>query len=380
MNKICKTILIICLFCSCTKVGQEVYPPERMAAVPEVDWAKAADAAQAALITQFYSKSQHYFLQNNNGHEGFNYWWNAHALDVYVDAYNRTKDAGYLSKMKDLLHGSYVKNGNKYLNSFYDDMEWWALACLRAYEATGDPEYKNVAEELWGYIKKGWTEVKNGGIMWASGPTTKDSKNACSNAPAVIIAARLYQLDKKEDDLLWAKKIYTWMRTYLVEPERGIVWDAYGNTKESDTYTYNQGTFLGAGLELHLITGKQSYLDDALRNANYVMNDRLRFSPSGILKGENSGDGGLFKGIFIRYMVQLLMKGGLDDYTKELYAKYLVANGTSLYTKAIRLPEHTFGTDWATRPTTGISDCSVQLSGIMLFEAIDELKRKQFLK
>lgn len=371
-------LLIVICFLSCRKDKISVTPPELVAPPVVVDWAKAADDAQIALDVQFYNTTQNYYNQNNDGHFGFNYWWNAHALDVHIDAYKRTKDARYLTKMKALLKGCYVKNGNTYKNTFYDDMEWWALACLRAYDATGDIEYKQAADQLWGWIKVGWTTVKNGGIMWASG--SPDSKNACSNAPAAIIAARMYQLDKKADDLVWAKKIYTWMKTYVVEPARGVVWDAYGNTSEGALYTYNQGTWLGAGLELYLITQEQSYLDDAVRNANYVMNDAVKFSPNGILKGENSGDGGLFKGIYIRYMAQLLLKNVVDDYTKELYLKYLKQNGQSLYTKAIRTPENIFGSDWATKPNTKVGDCSVHLSGVMLFETLDELKRAEILK
>lgn len=365
-----------CLF-SCSKKEMGITPPE---VIPDVvvNWSEAADQSHTALDAQFYNTQSNYYNQNNNGHTGFNYWWNAHALDVLVDAYNRTKDAKYLAKMDNLLAGCYAKNGNTYWNTFYDDMEWWALACLRAYDATKDEKYKTMARQYWTWIKVGWSEVKNGGIAWASG--SKDSKNACSNAPAVIIAARLYQLDNNPDDLVWAKKIYTWLKTYVVEPKRGLVYDAYGNPKESDMYTYNQGTWIGSGLELYQITKQQSYLDDAVRNANYLMNDEVKFSPSGVLKGENTGDGGLFKGIFIRYMGQLVLRGVLDGYTQGLYVKYLERNGKSLYSKATVSPENIFGPDWANRPTSKVSDSSVQLSGIILFETLDELKRAGLLK
>lgn len=373
-------MLLICLCLitlGCEKQVSSTYPPEVIATDGPVDWSKTADAALKALDVQFYNTSQDYYNQDNDGHKGFNYWWNAHALDVFVDAYSRTKDAKYLTKMKVLLKGCFVKNGNTYKNTFYDDMEWWALACLRAFEATGDSEYKQVADQLWTWIKIGWTPVKNGGIMWASG--SPESKNACSNAPAAIIAARMYKLDKKDDDLIWAKKIYIWMKAYLVEPARGLVWDAYGNTNEGNIYTYNQGTWIGAGLELYLITKDKVYLQDAVRNANYLMNDQVKFSPAGILKGENSGNGGLFKGIFIRYMAQLLLKNALDDYSKQQYVRYLNNNGLSLANKATKMPENIFGPDWVKKPTNPESDCSVQLSGIMLFEALHELKRANIL-
>ena len=154
-----------------------------------------------------------------------------------------------------------------------------------------------------------------------------------------------------------------------------MVWDGYGNTSETAIYTYNQGTWLGGALELYTITKDEQCLKDAIRNANYVINDLQKFSPNGILKGENTGDGGLFKGIFIRYFTQLIMLGNLDAYTKSLYTKYLKNNGESLLGKATKLPEYLFGPDWVTMPTAVKLDCSVELSGLMLLEALDQLKR-----
>ena len=337
------------------------------------NWAVSGDSAQKALNIQFWSLDEKYYNQDNNGHKGFNYWWNAHALDVLVDGYNRTKDPAYTAKMNELLNGMYKKNGNKWTNNFYDDMEWLALASLRAYDATKDSKYKDLTDLLWTAIKGGWTTVKGGGIMWEK--NSPNSKNACSNGPAMILACRLYKLNGVADDLDWAKKIYNWQRANLVEAARGVVWDGYGNTSEGAIYTYNQGTWLGGALELYTITKDIQCLKDAIRNANYIINDMQKFSPNGILRGENTGDGGLFKGIFIRYFTQLILLGELDSYTKSLYLKYLQHNGESLLGKATKMPEFIFGPDWVTMPAAVKQDCSVELSGIMLLEALDQLKR-----
>ena len=126
---------------ACKKSDSEPVEPE---VTPPVvyEWAKWADSSQNALNMQYWSVNEKYYNQDNNGHTGFNYWWNAHALDVLVDGYNRTRSPAYIAKMDALLDGMYKKNGNKWTNNFYDDMEWMALACLRAYDATGDIKYK----------------------------------------------------------------------------------------------------------------------------------------------------------------------------------------------------------------------------------------------
>jgi predicted alpha-1,6-mannanase (GH76 family) len=347
---------------SCNKKSSSNPDPVTPPVIPPisttVSWAEVADNAQAALTTQYWSVTNRYFYQNNDGNSGFNYWWNAHALDVLVDGYNRTHNSKYLTQMQNLMAGVKAKNNNTMQNTFYDDMEWMSLAALRAYAATNDVFYKTTAVQLWEWIKPGWTTVNNGGIMWASG--SPNSKNACSNAPAAIIAARMYQLDKNPDDLAWAKKIYDWQKTYLIDATRGLVWDGYGNKNEGNIYTYNQGTYIGAGVELYKITKEIAYRDEAVRNADYIIGNQLKFSPNGILKGENTGDGGLFKGIFIRYLSQLIIYGDLDN-------------------KATRKPEYVFGPDWVTLPSGNVSDCSVHLSGLMLFETLDELKRLNLL-
>ena len=338
------------------------------------NWSKAADSAQQALTTQFWSTEEKYYKHNNDNNTGFDYWWNAHALDVLVDGYIRTKDPAYIARMKDLLTGMHKKNGDKWENNYYDDMEWLAIACIRAYEATKDTTFKNLARELWAMIKTGWSDVHGGGIMWAK--DHPNSKNSCANGPAIIIAARLYKLNKNIDDLNWAKKIYNWQNATLIDSTRSLAYDNYNNRKESAMYTYNQGTWLGGALELYTITKDKQYLQAAIRNASYVISDTQRFSPNGILKGEGSGDGGLFKGIFIRYFVQLIQQGRLNNYTKSLYLKYLKDNGESLLTKATLRPGYLFGTNWVSMPASPKEDCSIQLSGIMLLEALALLNVK----
>jgi predicted alpha-1,6-mannanase (GH76 family) len=360
---LCFKLFLFLTLCNCTALRSQT---------GSINWSKSADSAQQALTTQFWSTEEKYYKHDNDNNPAFDYWWNAHALDVLVDGFIRTKDQRYKTRMDELLTGMFKKNGNKWENNFYDDMEWLALACIRAYDATDDIKYKDLAQTLWTMIKTGWTDIHGGGIMWAK--DHPNAKNACSNGPAIIIAARLYKWNKNKEDLNWAKKIYNWQRANLIDTSRGVVYDGYGNTKETAIYTYNQATWLGGALELYTITNDKQYLQVAIRNVNYVINDRQRFSPNGILKGENSGDGGLFKGIFIRYLAQLIVQGNLDSYTRSLYVKYLQANGESLLTKATLRPIYLFGTTWSSMPASSKMDCSIQLSGIMLLEALAQLK------
>ena len=74
--------------------------------------------------------------------ENFYYWWQAHVLDVLVDAYKRTGKPVYADRMEAFSRSLYKYNGHTFTHNYYDDMEWTALALLRAHQATGSEWYK----------------------------------------------------------------------------------------------------------------------------------------------------------------------------------------------------------------------------------------------
>lgn len=355
------------------KSRQSVQPIE--VHVNDSYWSSIADTAQSALVKHYWSSDGQYFIEDHSGNTSFNYWWQAHALDVLCDGFYRTQDHDYIHLMSKLHEGIQIKNGGTFINDFYDDMEWLALACLRAYDLSNDVKYKNTAEILWADIKTGWNEAMGGGICWRKSQT--GYKNTPANAPACILAARLFQINQNPEDLEWAVKINNWLKQNLVDPETGIVWDGInrkgdGKIDKDWKFTYCQGVFIGAGLALFKVTNERSYLDDAIRTANYVVSDPY-FSPDRILRGEGSGDGGLFKGILVRYLIQLIKEGNLDQTTQAKYVNFLKKNGESLWNKATKKPAVLFGTSWSELPV-GSTDCSTQLSGIMLLEGVAKLE------
>lgn len=339
-------------------------------------WAATADSLQKAMYNTFLATDGKHFIQNKEKNT-FHYWWNAHALDVLVDGYVRSKNKDYVTHMRALLEGILKQNHDSLPNEYYDDMEWLALSSLRAYNATGDISFKQATETLWKNIQGGWNANQGGGIAWRK--TQLDYKNTPANAPACILAARLYQSDHKAEDLTWAKNIYTWLKGSLVDTSTGLVWDGKNRTGNGQIdknwkFTYNQGIFIGAALELYKITGEQAYLNDAILTTNYVLNEP-GFAPNGILKPEGSGDGGLFKGILIRYMALLAQEKKLPADKRTAIVQFLKRNAESLYSKGVLRPAMLIGPDWTTAPKPESTvDLSTQLSGIMLLEIAARLK------
>lgn len=353
-------------------------PPPPPVAPRTFLWVPIADSAQAALLP-FYKPQAQIFSVNNQSVAWCQYWPTAHALDVLVDQYLRSPSPSLKDRMAQVVAGLKASNGNTYINFYYDDMEWMALAALRAYGATNELAYKDLALLLWADIKNGWSSDLGGGIWWRK---DNSSKNAPSNLPAAILAARLYRQFGNAADLQWAQRIYTWQKTHLYEPSSGWVQDnitAAGVKNTTWRFTYNQGTFIGAALELYLITGQQLYLDDALQATDYTLNSgQLTNASLGILKDEGGADGGLFKGIFVRYLTRLMVEGNLPQTRRAALAQAMLTNARTLWLSATKQNVLLFGSNWAAT-ITGANDFTNQLSGVMLMECMAELSAKGLL-
>lgn len=370
-----KKLIIMCLACvavlsSCEEDYNNIVVTDNRYAI---DWNAAADSSSTGLISNFWNSTSNYFNYTATGTE-FHYWPQAHGLDVLLDAYERTKDESYKSYFDKWFTGVKAKNGNTFLNFFYDDMQWNALSMLRAYNATDDEKYKTATIVLWEDIKTGWNDKGGGGIAWNKGEL--NSKNACSNGPACILAARLYQQFNDAADLEWATKIYNWEKEVLFNPSNGAIYDNLNaSTGVISNYisTYNQGTFIGSAVELYKITGEKTYLNDAVKAANYTIN---KLTANRILNTEGNADLALFKGIFVRYFTQLIQTPGLDAATKKRFVLFLKYNANELWYTGTNKQYVVFKSDWKSAPYfLSETELNAQLSGSMLIEAAALLKK-----
>ncbi len=363
-------------------------------------WNKMAEGMSRALITHFWGANfagypdRYYF---NYGSDLSNmatnhYWPQAHAIDVVVDAYLRTSDHYYLDFYPLWWVGAPKFNfsgrpDDRWWNVFVDDMEWIVLAQLRMFETTKNEAYFAKARQMYNdWIWPTWGPEDeapwHGGITWKT--DIKKSKNACSNGPAAIIAARMYSMFDQVSDhgkkpkqayLDEAVKIYGWLRDHLYDPAEGKVCDninASGNISRA-VYTYNQGTFIGAAHELYKITGIKQYLDDAVKAADYVIEKMS--NNEGVLSNATSGDGGLFHGIFFRYFVKLINEPDLEIAIRGKYHRYITNCATTMADQGVNHETMLYGGNWHKTPVQGEAvSLTPQLSGCMLMEAMCVLK------
>lgn len=376
--------------------GEKVDPdPEAYLATPyKIDWAAAADSTTYVLTHRFMDQTRCTFwnteedrLQNS----GNCYWPQAHAMDVVVDAYLRVKetDAERKTQYERYMSSWHRNKANNWAggqwrgsagfgNEFTDDSEWIILTLIRMFEATGEQKYLDDAVTTYKEtVISRWTDDENGGgLRWCM--TSPNSKNACSNGPAVVIAAKLYRLTQEEQYLADAKRIYAWLSSTLFNPETGAVADNMaGGTAQGIPLSYNQGTFLGGAHLLFQITGDKKYLRDALKACDYNMSSAMTVDR--IMRNEGTGDNALFKGIFIRYATLLANDTKVDADKRREIANFITYNANTCWTKGINKVSDDwslfFGGIWSEVRTEFGGSLNEQISASTLIEAMNVLKR-----
>lgn len=334
-----------------------------------------AENMQQALQNIFMSADQSYYKFNSTSDNDpyvYGYWVTAHALETLADAYQRTRNVVYYNRMKSILAGirKYNRYGaGTYHNDYYDDLEWLCLACFNCYNATKDPEFLDAVHQIWTEIKTGYS---GGKMSWRKGCTTP-CNNSIANSPAIVIAVKLYKLEHDNANLQMAKDIHAWMKANVFNANGGI-WDSPGNFDENWQFSYNSGMFLSACLELYIVTGTQSYLDDAIKACEYMMNFRNYHGGVFFLNENGQGDGGLFKGIFAKAFADFVRMGNLSASQRDRYLQVIHYTGNYAWNKAVNKSNFLIGPDWSVLPS-GTIDLSTHTSGVHLYESIASLSK-----
>jgi predicted alpha-1,6-mannanase (GH76 family) len=334
-----------------------------------------AENMQIGLQNIFMSADQSYYKFNSasdNDPYVYGYWVTAHALETLADAYQRTRNVVYYNRMKSILAGirKYNRYGaGTYHNDYYDDLEWLCLATLNCYYATRDVEFLDATHQIWTEIKTGYSAGK---MSWKKGCTTP-CNNSIGNSPAIVIAAKLYKLEHDNANLQMAISIHAWMKANVFNANGGI-WDAPGNFDEGWQFSYNSGMFISASLELFIVTGTQSYFDDAIKACEFMMNFRNYNGGVFFLNETGQGDGGLFKGIFAKAFADFVRMGNLTASQRDRYLQVIQYTGNYAWNKAVNKSNFLISPDWSVLPN-GTIDLSTQASGVHLFESIASLNK-----
>jgi len=306
-------------------------------------------------------------------------WWNAaNVLAALIQYENLTNDNSNrwiidhtFQKTKrfevQATEGKKAWTCENYINDYYDDEGWWALAWLDAFELTEDKKYLDMARVIFRDITNGWDEKCNGGIYWKKGLSYKSS---ISNELAMTLAARLHihfpETVAKRTYEKWAKDIWEWINSSQLTNPQGQIRDGIRDdcSISQNVWTYNQGVLLSGLVYLHKITSYDAYQGYAHSIAEAAIKNMT--DESGILvemlcePDRCNGDQDQFKGIFMRHLA------ALHKYDQRiLYQDFMLRNATFIWEKAMQNGSLAPGVSWnGTTEKSSAATCSSALDAI----------------
>ena len=264
-------------------------------------------------------------------------------VPVIEDVYNKAKHYPIADST-----GTVVRYCDNFINDYYDDEGWWALAWINAFRLTNDKKYLNMAETIFEDMTTGWSDdTCGGGSFWKKNPL--EYKNSIANNLFALTAIRLYNETGKQQYADWFKKEVNWYlqtgmyNTEIHQIEDGLTKDCTPN--RGSHYTYNQGVAIAVLAEMYLHSHDKKYLNMAEKIAQATITKEM-VNEEGILCEMNpqvakSRDGVQFKGIFIRHL------GFLYKVTNNpIYKEFIIKNAESIISRNYDPQTMSFGCYW----------------------------------
>ena len=311
-----------------------------------------ADSMTNAFIESFMIKSKGIFNDRYQTYAFNAYWTQAHAIDVVIYNYEQHKDidGALANQYLTYIKRWYKNKANNYAgsaaassmtpnttsgykmfeNPFTDDMCWITLALLHIGEATGTAAYTTIARQVFdNYIIKRANEDEGTGGLWLPWNTDAGSgPNACTQAPATLIAAKLYQKYGTEKYLEYAKKLYKYTAKNIVKSDGRV---------EEPPLTYTQGTFGEACRILYHVTDENSsirnkYKTLAYTYINYAFTSDRCTSGNNILRHEGTdGNQSIFKAVLIPYAVNFVLDESMTATNRKTICEYIQKNTQTMW-------------------------------------------------
>lgn len=277
-------------------------------------------------------------------------------LDVTSNTYSRAQYAMIPRTMKVMTPGAIhfipandstpLVQSPGFLNEYYDDEGWWALAWLKAYDLTRNETYLEMAMSIFEDLKGGWG-APCGGLWWDKSHTYKGAiENEIFFAVAAGLAKRV-RTSLKERYWNWAAQAWNWFENSGLMNKHGLVnngLDLSTCLNDNGTvWTYNQGVFLGGLVEMSEASWDPDFLFKASKFANSFLeplSDRKEILHE-ICEPDCGRDGPQFKGIFMRNLLSVF------KCTKDTrIGRFLEANADSIW-KNDRSSEDYLGLLWS---------------------------------
>jgi predicted alpha-1,6-mannanase (GH76 family) len=279
-------------------------------------------------------------------------WWNsANAITALVD-YARVSGATQYNETLANTFTAAQKTNPQFLNKFYDDEGWWALAWIDAYDLTRNKNYLSMSESIFADMAASWDDTCGGGIWWSKDRTYK---NAIANELFLSVAGHLANRTSGADRrryVDWGNREWRWFYASGMINADHLVND--GLTKKGSpggscrnngqtTWTYNQGVVLGGLSELFRHNRDHALIESAQQIASAAIThlsdaDGILHDPC---EPKCGADGVQFKGIFVRNLVLLDR-----NHAQQSYASFIDRNASAIW-KDARGPDDQLSERWS---------------------------------
>jgi hypothetical protein len=110
-------------------------------------------------------KLQTWYTQSTGLYQTTGWWNSANALTVLADYSLVAKSSSYNAVFSNSFQQA-QKTNSGFLNNYYDDEGWWALAWIAAYDLTHAQQYLDMASSIFTDMSGGWDATCGGGIWW----------------------------------------------------------------------------------------------------------------------------------------------------------------------------------------------------------------------
>ena len=341
------TALFVLVFAWLAPFGQALAPSARSAAslVRETQTA-------VARLQQWYDPQTGLWKQTG--------WWNsANALTVLIDYARATGSSSYNGAIA-RTYAANVKSG--FINDYYDDEGWWALAWIDAYDLTGKQQYLDTTAGIFRNMTGGWDETCGGGLWWSR---KRHYKNAIANELFLSVAAHLANRSgdaaERNEYAEWGEREWAWFRhSGMIERDHLISdgLNAQCRDNHGRKWSYNQGVILGGLAELSRLPGQHGDLRRARKIADAAIDgltDRNTILHDGC-EPDCGADGTQFKGIFMRNLAILD-----EQRPRAAWQHFILRNAASILSRD-QDASHAFGVVWSGPP--GAANPSTQSSAL----------------
>jgi len=329
---------------------------------PHTDYAQRAALAADALQLWYSAESG---LYRTTG------WWNsANAITALADESRVSGSKKYWPVFSNTLVAA-QKTSPGFLNKFYDDEGWWAMAWIDVYDLTREARYLAMAQSIFADMAGGWDETCAGGIWWSK---DRKYKNAIANELFLDVAAALANRTEGAEQrgyAEWAQKEWRWFAQSGMINSSHLINDGLNSDGPNGAcvnngrtvWSYNQGVIVGGLAELAKRKPDDALLPEARQIAEAAMTTLT--DAQGILhdacEPKCGADGTQFKGILVRNLRILN-----EAQTVQGYEGFVLANAESVWGQTRRQNDH-LGPQWAA--PFGASDASSQSSALDLLVA-----------